>query len=306
MGNKSQKKTNEMLAEQTRRANEAGDVFGGRSGQEYDYRTGLRGDITGKYWDLYNQAGADQGGGGGGGGPAPYDYLKDVRMNEAMGTARDLMNTGLWTPEQIAQSKSWSTAPISGLYAGIQNQLLRQRAGMGMPGTFGGGLGRLAREKAYEMGNIANQTSMDIERNIRENRIKGIGEVGGFDTEMMDRLERARAKVEAGRRAAAMARAGADNAARSEQASYLGRLTGLMGGAEDLPYAGLQLQGYGQGLSGVTSRVDETPTWQKMAMGLIPSAASAAMGAFGGSYGGRKKPQQSWVSPDYYNPEVEG
>lgn len=261
MGNRSQKKTNEMLGQQTAAANQFAGNMGGYGAQEYAQRTGLRDQLTNEYWNLYR--GTSAYGGGGGGGGAGYD----VRMNEAMPTARELMNTGLWSPEQIAESKSWATAPITGIYEGLRNQMLRTGAGMGLPGAYSGAINRAAQDAAYRANQYAGQADMAIQKDIRDRRTQGIGLVGGFDTEFMNRQAQA----------AAAARAAA-NAGNAQQMAYLSHLEGLMG--NDLPYWDRQLAGLGAATGSVAARVDETPAWQRAAMSIIPAATSAAVGAF--------------------------
>jgi hypothetical protein len=303
MGNKSQKKTNQMLQNQTNLANQFGSTMGERSSGEYDFKKDLRDQLVGEYWNLYKGSGEEDSGGGGEAAPAGPTLESLVRMNEGMDTAREFMNTGGWTPEQIAQQKSWSTSPVAGLYEGLKRQMTLSGAGMGLPGSYSGAFSRLAADRAREMGEITNRATMDIENDIRDRRMSGVGMVGGFDTEYMDRLEKARAEDRAAQERARARRRAASAAANDERDSYLRALTGLMGSATDLPYAQLQLSGIQHGTDTVRSRVDETPTWQKMAGSLIPSAASAALGIFGGGGGGqRKDPREQYTSPDYYDP----
>lgn len=279
MGSGGKKKTNQLLNTQTNLANQFASNLGGKGEEEYAWRTGLRGDLANEYWNLYKGGGSAGGGGGGGGGYSG----PGVRMNEAMGTARDLMNTGLWTPQQIAEHKSFATAPIPGIYAGLKRELEMRQAGMGNPGTYGSGFAQLAREAAYRSGEIANKASMDVESDVRNRRTQGIGLVGGFDTEYMNRAEAQAARANAARSAAAGARA-------SSQDNYLRSLERLMG--NDLPYWDRQLAGINAGTGAVTSRVDETPLWQKALTSVIPSAASAAVGAFSNPFRNRR------VNPD--------
>ncbi len=285
MGNKSAKKTNQLLGQQTNLANTAGDIYGARSEADYTGKGGLRDALIGERWKRYNEGVSGNGGAGGaGGGYLPYDYVSDVRMNEAMPTAREFMNTGGYTPEQIAQNKSFMTGATSGLYEGLKRDLATRAAGMGTPGAYTGSASRLARDKSYAMNESLAGANMQLENAIREGRFKGMGAVGGYDTEYMNRMNEARDKLEAAkaRAAAAAASGNAEQAARAN--SELNSLTALLGSYDDLDWAKMQLSGYGQGLQGVTSRVDETPAWQKMATSLIPSAVSAGIGAFSNPY----------------------
>lgn len=283
MGSGGKKKTNQLLNTQTNLANQFAGNLGGKGEEEYAWRTGLRGDLANEYWNLYRGQGTGASGGGGGGG-----YISPgVRMNEAMGTARDLMNTGLWSPQQIAEHKSFATAPIPGIYEGLKRQLEMRQAGMGNPGVYGSGFGQLAREAAYRSGEIANKASMDVESDIRNRRTQGIGLVGGFDTEYMNRAEAEAARANAARASAAAGRA-------SSQDNYLRRLEGLMG--NDLPYWDRQLAGINAGTGAVTSRVDETPAWQRALTGMIPAAASSAVGAFSNPF--KRQPTTPSYNPN--------
>lgn len=271
MGNKSAKKTNQMLEKQTNLANTAGTEFGDRSRQDYQGKDSLRNKIIGEYWNLYSGEGGDGEGGGG------VDPTANVRMNEAMGTAREFMNTGGYTPEQKAEYLAYTGAVVPSFYQGLKGSMARANAATGGYSGYNTQSRALARDSARQ-GFLSNlEAKSGLESDIRNRRFQGMGAVGGFDTEYMNRLDRARAE------AAANARAGA-----GRQDDYLRALTGLMGSYDDIPYANLQLGGYNQGMAGVNSRVSETPAWQQMAMGLIPSAANAALGIWGG---GSKKPE---------------
>ena len=273
MGNKSAKKTNQMLEKQTNLANTAGTEFGDRSRQDYEGKDSLRNKLIGEYWNLYNDGGDDGGGGGG------VDPTSLVRMNEGMDTAREFMNTGGYTPQQKAEYLAYTGAVVPSFYQGLKGQLSRANAASGGYSGYNTQTKALGRDAARQ-GFLSNlEAKSGLETNIRDNRFKGMGAVGGFDSEYMNRLDRARSE------AAANARAGSD-----DRDQYLRNLTGLMGSYDDIPYGQMQLSGYGQGMQGVNSRVSETPAWQQMAMGLIPSAANAAMGIWGG--GGGKDPNQ--------------
>jgi hypothetical protein len=70
---------------------------------------------------------------------------------------------------------------------------------------------------------------------------------------------------------------------------YLNKMEGLMGTATDIPYMDRQMGAYGQATNSINSRVDETPGWQKALYSVVPAAANAAVGAFTGGFGGKKK-----------------
>ena len=283
MGNGGAKKTNQMLGQQTAANNALASNMGGKGEAEYAQRTGLRDEVLGEYRKRLNGEGEFGGGGGGGG----YAFTPGTaRMNEGMGTAREFMNTGGWTPEQISNERSWSTAPISGLYEGLKNQLNRRAVGSGV--GYSGGMGRLARDSAYQMGDQANRTSMGINENVRNNRLAGMGAVGGFDSEFMNREDALRREANSNAASQAASRSSAANNDQAWDMRYLQGMEGLIG--NDLPYWDRQQGAINSGTGTINNRVDETPAWQKMAMSLGPSAISAGMGAFTG--GGLTNPFQ--------------
>lgn len=283
MGNGGASKTNKMLESQTKLANQAGSEFGDRSRQDYGNKDSLRNKIIGEYWNLYSGGGDDGGGGGGG------DPTANVRMNEGMDTAREFMNTGGYTPQQKAEYLAYTGAVVPSFYQGLKGQMARANAATGGYSGYNTQSRALARDSARQ-GFLSNlEAKSGLESDIRNRRFEGMGAVGGFDTEYMNRLDRARAE------ASANARAGA-----GRQDDYLRALTGLMGSYDDIPYGQMQLSGYGQGSQNVQARRDETPMWQKMGADLLKTAAGAAMGgltggmgniamgAIGGAMGGKK------------------
>jgi hypothetical protein len=283
MGNGGAKKTNQMLGQQTAANNALASNMGGKGEAEYAQRTGLRDEVLGEYRKRLNGEGEFGGGGGGGG----YAFTPGTaRMNEGMGTAREFMNTGGWTPEQISNERSWSTAPISGLYEGLKNQLNRRAVGSGV--GYSGGMGRLARDSAYQMGDQANRTSMGINENIRSNRLAGMGAVGGFDSEFMNREDALRREANSNAASQAASRSSAANNDQAWDMRYLQGMEGLIG--NDLPYWDRQQGAINSGTQSVGMRQDETPLWQKSLASLGPSALSAGIGAFSGGGGGFKNP----------------
>jgi hypothetical protein len=208
-------------------------------------------------------------------------------MNEGMDTAREFMNTGGYTPQQKAEYLAYTGAVVPSFYQGLRGNMARANAATGGYSGYNTQTRALNRDAARQ-GFLTNlEAKSGLETNIRDNRFRGMNAVGGFDTEYMNRLDKARAE------ASANARAG-----QNDRDSYLRALTGLMGSYDDIPYAGLQLSGYSQGMQGVNSRVSETPAWQQMALGLIPSAANAALGIWGGGSGGQNDRRQSPYDPD--------
>ena len=266
--------------------------YGTMGDAEYAQRTGLRDEVLGEYRKRLNGEGGF-GGGGGGGYSAPAFQAGTARANEAMGTAREFMNTGGWTPEQIANERSWSTAPISGLYEGLRNQLNRRAVGSGT--GYSGGMGRLSRDAAYQMGDQANRTSMGINENIRSNRLAGMGAVGGFDSELMNREDQYRQEANANSRASAASAASGRANDQAWDMRYLQGLEGLQG--NDLPYWQLQQSGNSQALNAGNNygqQVQQQSPWVNFAGNAVNAAAGAYQnyksGGGGGGYGAAGKP----------------
>lgn len=287
MGNKSAKTTNRLLGQQTGRANQIADVAGGRSQEQYDLLHGNQGRISSALWDLYGAAGSDEGEGGGGGGYTPANFGDLLGYEStALPFYQRMMKEGAFDERERGAIESSATAPISGIYEGILRNLNSRAAGRGL----GTNTGNLLRDQAYAASEASKGAFADIAKMVAESKFRGAGGVTGIEGEVMGlkerETERKRAFDAAERaRAASAAGAGARAAAasRSEQRSILDQILGITGD-RDLSYMDRQLGGTGLGMSGITSRVDETPYWQKVAGSVIPAAAGAAVGAFTGGY----------------------
>jgi hypothetical protein len=263
MGNKSAKKTNQMLAQQTAKQNQAGDVFGGRSAAEYDWKTSARQDLWNQYAGRMGDAPELVGGHAGTAdwyGPAADFY-------------RSMMETGGMTDADKANYRSWTTAPISGFYTGLKNQLGRMNAATGGYSGYTSQAAKLTRDAARQGFHTAQESESGLLDMINRNKFAG---AGGLES-----------SFHKGTPGSAGSRGGVGS-----QDYYLNKMEGLMEGTTDIPYGQMQMAGYGGGTNAVQSRVDETPWWQKAVVNAVPAAASAAIGAFGG--GGSKK-QQNWA-----------
>lgn len=236
------------------------DIRGAGYGNQGDTAYGIKGDVTGKYWDLYNQAGADQGGGPGRLELAEYKPY-EVKMNEAMEGYRELSRNGGWTPEDIASAQSIASASGEGLYQGLKNQMLRSSAGSGVP-VYGGTLDRMSRDSAQQANKANMESNMSVQSDIRNRKETGLEGVGKYDTEFQGNTKEElyrKAQYDKERAAAisshnsAVAGYGSAKAAsrRREQAGYLSDIAGLN---NDLPYYNLTEGAIGAGTDILGSR----------------------------------------------------
>lgn len=261
MGNKSQKQTNQMLAGQTARNNAAGDVFGERSAAEYNWGSSARQDL----WNEYNRlrGEAPELTGGSAGTPDWWDPAADFY--------KGMMETGGMTDADKTNYRSWTTAPIAGFYQGLKNEMARKNNAIGGYAGYNSQTAKLGRDAARQGFLTAQESESGLLDMINRNKFQG---AAGYNS-----------SFHKGSPGSAGSRGGVGSSD-----YYLNKMEGLMGGVKDLPYANLQLGGYGAGTNSINSRVDETPAWQKALYNVVPAAASAAVGAFTGGGGGSRKP----------------
>jgi hypothetical protein len=296
MGDRGEKKTNKMLAEQGQQYNRFADVMGQRGAAEYDYGTGARSNIDKAYWDLYKgMEGA--GGGGGGGGPAyQMAQYKDPRENEAQAMYREWAKTGGISPEQEATFRARATSSLPGFYEGIAREM------RGAPSVgFGSQMAKLAREQGRGLA----EAGLGAEADILGKRLSG-QQWGGTGLERTDeslierqmRVERERIGEQKAAQAAAAAaanrRAGASSDAFRNRMAILGELRGLRGEqGTDLAYADRQLAGMGGGFNTINARRQEQSLLDKIGQGAgiagqLGGAAAGAMGVGVPGKGGNK------------------
>lgn len=206
--------------------------MGERSSSEYDWRTGQRQQIADAYWNKINGLNADgsSSGGGGGGAPAWVDPSTGMR-SDIYSRYKALADTGGWTPDQMRDYRSWTTAPISGFYTGMKNSMIRANNAMGGYAGYNSQNAKLTRDSARQGYLAALQSEDDLQNQIRSAKERGLA---GMASE-------AEAISSASRPMGGGGGGGGSDDDKSDY--YLRQLTGLMGGAEDLPYAQLQGQG---------------------------------------------------------------
>jgi len=284
MGNKSQKKTNQMLGQQTQAISQFGSHIGQAGQDEMAWKRGLRENIASTYWDKINGTGEEGGGGGGGGAPAWVDPATGMR-SDIYGRYTNLADTGGWTDPEKTDFRSWTTAPIAGFYTGLKNQLTRANNATGGYAGYNSQTAKLGRDAARQGFLTALESESGLQDMIRSAKERGIAGM----SQTAENISGASRPMGGG--------GGGGGGEGDEDDYYLRRLEGLMG--NDLPYWQMQQGSYPQGTQSINARVDETPAWQKMAMSLAPSAINAGIGAFSG--GGNRSRQ-----PDPYTPRVYG
>jgi len=245
-----------MLGKQTTLADQYAGTMGNRGTEAYNQANDIRNWELGQYKDLYGNT--LNGGGGGGGGGYNTSDLMDFWQN--------LMTTGGYGDTEKGLVQSAAAAPIQGMYEGVARDLGSRMAGAGMP-SYSSGIGSLLRDQAYAGSEASKKAMSDMIDKIIANKETGAGHVQDL-------------------RATAAANAMANSRYNDQlQLEYLSRIQGLM--PSDLPYNSAQLGGLGQATGTITGRQDETPLWQKSLASVFPSAASAAIGAFTGGFGGK-------------------
>jgi len=285
MGSGGAKKTNQLLQNQTNTVNTLEREIGNRSQQAYSQQGDLRNELLNNYRGLYSSVGSDSGGGGGGGGGG---YTPVEWSSSSMPFYTEAMNTGLYDDTRRGLAESYATGPITGMYDSLMRTIAQQRAGQGLT-SYGGGTERLARDRGYAMTNAALGAKLGINKEIDENRFRGAGGVTGLESEKraFESSERSRAASAAA--SAASRAASSASADRAYQMAILGRMEGLM--PEDLPYIDRQLAANQLATGTITSRVNETPLWQRTLASVVPAAAGSVVGAFtGGGSIPKKRP----------------
>lgn len=288
MGSGGAKETNRQLAEQRNAANAVANTMGGRGNEQYGKQEDVRDYLLNEYKGLYGGIGErSMGGGGGGGGPA----LPALNFeSEALPFYMKMMNEGGYSEADKANILSYATGPISGMFEGLKRQLQSAGAGRGLP-SYGGTIGRLAQDQAYQSGEMAKGVAGDLAERVLRSRFQGAEGTKGIESEKRAFQERQR-QQQINQRNARAGRAAADQKYRDQmELEYLGRIQGLM--PSDLPYVDRQMGALGLGTQAATSRANETPMWQRALTSAIPAAASAATGAFSFGGGRNKRGQKA-------------
>jgi hypothetical protein len=273
MGNGGAKKTNQLLENQRGIQNTYGSDMGARGANEYDFRTGARGNL----WDRYSQLadGAPELTGGSAGTADWYGPAADFY--------RGMMETGGMTDADKTNYRSWTTAPIAGFYQGLKSEMARKNNAIGGYAGYNSQNAKLGRDAARQGFLTAQESESGLLDMINRNKFQG---AGGLES-----------SFHKGTPGSAGSRGGVGS-----QDYYLNKMEGLMEGAEDLPYSQMQGGAYNNAYQGVTNRRDETPGWQKALTGIVPAAASAAVGAFtggGGSSAAKKAASSAGANSGY-------
>lgn len=241
------KQTNQLLNEQRQLGNQYAGQMGDRSQSEYDYKTGLRNRLTNELWNQYGSAPTTTGGRAAGWNAPGYQDIYNQYS--------DLSKTGGWTPEQMQGFRSWTTAPISGFYSGMKNQLERANAATGGFAGYNSQARALGRDAARQGYQTALESESSLQDKIRAAKLQGLQ---GMSSTLGQGWHQASAGSAGGP---------------GTQDYYLRQLQGMMGDTTDLPYAQMAQQGYNQGYQGVVNRQQG----QGVPWGTIGSVAGTAL-----------------------------
>jgi hypothetical protein len=238
--------------------------MGGRADEQYAKKNQFQDMMMGQYQNLLNQAGAgtlDMGSAGGWVGP---DY------SGVQGDWENLKDTGGWSDRDKAAFSAVTTAPISGFYTGMKNDLARANAATGGYAGYNSQAAKLGRDAAKQGYLTALESEGTMQKDIRDRKLQAL--------QSLTQMAQSKAHSTPGS-------AGSYGATMD----ILGRMQGLGAGINDLPYSGMQAGSFGPAIGSITSRVDETPGWQKALQSFGGPLISAGLGAFGGGGGAPKK-----------------
>lgn len=267
----SAKKKNALLEQQRAQTNAFSAHMGQAAQDELEWRRGQRENIAQQYWNKINGTGEEGGGGGGGGGaPAWVDPATGMR-SDIYSRYQNLADTGGWTDDQMRDYRSWTTAPISGFYTGLKNQLIRANNAMGGYAGYNSQTAKLSRDAARQGFLTAMESESGLQDMIRSAKERGLAGMA----------QEAEA-ISGASRPMGGGGGGGGGAGSSDEDYYLRRLEGLMG--NDLPYWQLQNQGYGNSIDAINARVKGN-TWGTVggiAGGVIGGVAGGPAGAYAG------------------------
>ena len=252
---------NKQLGQQRQLQNTYANQMGERSQNEYDYRTGTRDYLTGQYKDLAGGAPTLVGG------SAAWTNPMAGLLDPVMAGYQDLYKTGGWTPEEMAGYRSWTTAPISGFYQGLKNQLERSNNAIGGYVGYNSQSAKLGRDAARQGFQTAQESESGLQQMIREAKLQGLQGMNQIAQEKMAAYHPGSAGSAGGV---------------GSQDYYLNKLGSLMGGAEDLQYGQMAQGGYNAGADTANNIASTTPLWQQSLASIAPAAANAAIGSFTG------------------------
>lgn len=108
------------------------------------------------------------------------DYAQSADTASAIGSLKNLTDTGGYSKEGIADLRARGIAPIRSIYSSAQRNMERQKnlSGGYAPG-FGASQSKLAREQADQLGKITTDVNANIAENVARNRLTASGQYAG-------------------------------------------------------------------------------------------------------------------------------
>lgn len=264
--NKAAKDQNKLLQGQMDLTRGYGDWAKGRSEESRDWNRGLFNRVSGGVNDLWNQLG------GASAGPGSFH---DPYMSESQPFYRNAMSTGLFTPEQMNDYRARAAIGNKAIFQGYKRNL-DEAAGIRGGGYAGysGQLARLGRDTARQGEEARLGAETSLQDMIRRNQFTGAEGITRNDTTYQGLLQALdQMKNQYGIENARLGLAGMEG-----RGNLLNLLSGFR--ENDLGYAGLAGNEYGQGLNAINSRQPVEPWWSTLGSGL-----AGGVGAYYGSKG---------------------
>ncbi len=322
MGNKSVKKTNELLTDQGQR-NQGYQSDLAKYGQEdRAYTNDSRAFLDKSYRDLYSSFDSDGGGGGGGGGGFNFTPLNtvnidwsDPRANEYAKDYRNFADTGGYSDADKAIFRSRGNAVLPSFYSGLKDNLTTARNASGGTNVgYNAQSAKLARDAAFAAQDAALGVESDLANKIFEGKKFGVTGGSGLDESKISReveVEKARnaetlrrnAEINANIQQQNAAAAAAANArARASEDSFKNKMAVLDRVGNLRQQSGSELDYYkaadafgDSATQNFGSRQKEQGFWD-VAAPIVGQVGGAALGAFtGGGFTTPKKPKASDV-----------
>lgn len=127
----------------------------------------------------------------------PPGYTQSADTASAIGSLKDLTDTGGYTQAGIADLRARGIAPIRSIYSSAQRNMERQKSLSGgyAPG-FGASQSKLAREQADIIGKTTTDVNANIAENVARNRLQAAPQLAGA-TQNEDRARMAREEANA-------------------------------------------------------------------------------------------------------------
>lgn len=287
--NKAAKDQNKLLQGQMDLTRGYGDWAKNRSGEATDWNRNLYDTFSSGAGDLWKGLGNISANAGPGSFHDPY-------MSESQPFYRNAMSTGLFTPEQMNDYRARAAINNKAIFSGYKRNL-DEAAGIRGGGYAGysGQLARLGRDTARQGEEARLGAETSLQDMIRKNQFAGAEGVTSNDNTYQGLLQ-------------ALDQMKNQYSLSNADLGLRGQLAGLQGRSSllnmlpqfrenDLGYADLAGNQYGQGLNAINSRQPTEPWWSTLGNGL-----AGGIGAYYGSRGfGPSTPKVGNIPTNNYN-----